>query len=109
MTHTTSKRKRLVSSVLIGIAVSLLPIALPFFTFLWFPGTAVGLMAFGNPIMFTSFSPVRAVASAILWSMLLYVGAALWSWGQTHPTRQSPTAARYLFVFGLRYSYPGSW
>jgi hypothetical protein len=42
---------------------------------------------------------VRAVASAFLWSLLLYFGAALWNWGQTHPTRQSPTAAKSVFVF----------
>jgi hypothetical protein len=99
MAQLTSKPKRLAFSVLIASAVSLLPIALPFFTFLWFPGTAVGLMLFGTRTLFTSFTPVRAVASAILWSVLLYFGAALWNWGQTHPTRQSPTAARYVFLF----------
>jgi hypothetical protein len=41
MAQLTSKPKRLAFSVLIASAGSLLPIALPFFTFLWFPGTAV--------------------------------------------------------------------
>ena len=42
---------------------------------------------------------MRAVLSAVIWSLLLYFGLALWKWGQTHPTRQSPTAAKYVFVF----------
>lgn len=99
MTDPISKRKRLMSSVLIASAVSLLPVALPFFTFLWFPGTVLGLMLFGTRMLFASFIPVRAIASAVLWSMLFYFGAALWNWGQTRPTRQNPTAARYVFVF----------
>ena len=99
MNDPTPKRKRLVSSVLIASAVSLLPIAHPFFRFLWLPGTSVGWMVFGTRILFTSFTPVRAAVSAFIWSMLLYFGAALWNWGQTHPTRQSPTAAKCVFVF----------
>jgi hypothetical protein len=99
MTRHISTRERLVLSVAIAVAVSLVPLVLRFFTFLWFPGTAVGLIVFGTRILFTSFMPVRAIASAIAWSILLYFGAALWSWGQTHPTRQSRTVARYAFVF----------
>ena len=98
MTSPISKRKRLVSSILIASAVSLVPLASPFFIFLWFPGTILGRIIFGIRILFTSFMPVRAVASVILWSILLYFGAALWNWGQTGPAGQSPTAARYVFV-----------
>jgi hypothetical protein len=50
-------------------------------------------------MIFTSFDPARAVGSAIVWSIVLYFGAALWNWGHTHPTRQTPTAARYIFFF----------
>jgi hypothetical protein len=99
MPRQISNLQRALYSVLIASAVSLLPLAVQFFTFVWFPGTAVGLIVFGTRILFSSFIPVRVVASAILWSMLLYFGAALWSWGQTHPTRPTPTAARYMFVF----------
>jgi hypothetical protein len=56
------------------------------------------LIVFGNRILFSSFIPVRAVASGILWSVLLYFAAAIWTWGETHPTRLAPTAARYVFV-----------
>jgi len=66
MTELTPKRKRLAFSMLIASTLSLLPIVLPFFTFLWFPGTAVGLMLFGTRTLFTSFGPLRAVASALL-------------------------------------------
>jgi len=99
MTRHLSKHKRLVLAVVTACSVSLLPFALPFFTFLWFPGWAVGLMVFGTRIQFTSFNPVRAVGSAIVWSIVLYFAPALWNWGHTPPTRQSPTAARYVFVF----------
>ena len=99
MTRPSSTRKRLLSSALIAIGVSLVPIAFPVFTFLWLPGTAAGMMWFGPRILLTSFIPVRAGAAAILWSMLLYAGVALWTWGQTHPRRRSPTAAKYVFLF----------
>jgi hypothetical protein len=94
-----SKHTRLVLSVLIACVASLLPFVLPPFAFLWFPGAAVGRIVFGTRILFTSFNPVRAVASAIVWSVVLYFGVALWNWGQAHPTRQTPTAAKYVFVF----------
>jgi hypothetical protein len=95
MTQFTPKRKRLVFAVLIASSVSLLPIVLPFFTFLWLPGTAVGLLLFGTRTLFTSFGLLRAVVSAVLWSVLLYFGADLWNWGQTHPTRQGPDTSLY--------------
>ena len=86
-------------AVLIASAVSLLSLARPVLSFLWFPGTLVGRIVLGPSMLFTSFIPVRAVASAILWSILLYFGAALWNWGETRQTGRSPTAARYVFVF----------
>jgi hypothetical protein len=92
--------RRLVSSVLIAGAVSLLPIALPFLSrFFWLPGSSLGLMLFGPRMLLNPFIPVRVIGSGIVWWMLLYFGPALWTWGQTHPTRQSPTAAKYAFLF----------
>ena len=91
-------KRRLVFSVVTASAASFLPLVLDFFTFLWFPGTVVGLMLFGRRILLSSFIPVRAGASFIVWITLVYFGIALWNWGQTHPTRQVPAGAKYLFI-----------
>lgn len=70
------------------------------------PGVLLGLIVFGTRIVYPSFIPMIGVASAILWSMLLYFGVALWNWGQADPTRQSQPAAKYVFVFWVALLLP---
>ena len=101
MTRYTPKGRRLVFSILIAIAVSLLPLAIGFFTFLWLPGTLVGRILFGTRILVSSFSPLRAALSAIIWSLVLYFGTALWKWGEPGTTIEAPAAGRYVFIFWL--------
>ncbi len=95
-----SKVQRVVFSILMASSASLLTLAFPSASFLSLPGALVALLLFGTPVQNTS-QPVRALTNVIVWSMALYFGAALWKWGQTHPTRQTPTAAKYVFVFWL--------
>lgn len=101
MTLPTHERKRIVLSITLGVTASVLPFLLPFLRFLWFPGALLGGVFFGSRMVFASFDPVRAVGSALLWPVVLYAGAALLTWGDGHPTRQSPRAAKYVFWFWI--------
>ena len=100
MTH-PSKRKRLVFSLLISVAVSLLPLAFQLFIFFWLPGSLIGWFLFGPQILYRSFGPVRAFLSAIIWSIVIYFGSALWTWGQSPSKRyvQTPPASKYMLAF----------
>ncbi len=99
MTLQVVKRRQLLFSVLAASAAAVLPLVFPFFTFLWFPRSLILLLVVGQQIISASFSPVRALLSAALWSMILYFGTDVWKWGQAHPTRPSPPASKYIFVF----------
>ncbi len=100
-----SKVQRVVFSILIASAASLLSLIFPFARFLSVPGALVTLLLFGRRVALTS-QPVQALMNVVVCSVTLYFGVALWKWGQTHPTRQTPTAAKYVFVFWLVLLFP---
>ena len=84
--------------VAIAGVVSLLPLAVRFFTFFWFPGTVVALMVLGKRILYVP-SMVRVVTGAIVWSMVLYFGAELWYWAQSSPRRPITPAEKAVLIF----------
>jgi hypothetical protein len=97
-----SKVKRAILSVVIAGAVSFLPLAqhsLAFFSLLTTPGAMLALLVFGREVQLTSL-PARAVCNFIIWMPAVYFFPNMWRWG-AHPTRQTPTAAKVLFVVWL--------
>jgi hypothetical protein len=80
-----SKYQRLVFSILIGSAVPLLSLGLQF----------------GTRINFSSYILVRIVATAALWSMLLYNGVSFWSWVRSNPTQPAITVLRNVLIFWI--------
>ena len=93
---------RLVISVLISVVISFLPLFFPsasFLRFLSLPGAMVAFL-FGAGVRDVS-EPARVVSNLIVWSIALYFGPELWKWGQSNPTRQTPPAAKAVFVFWL--------
>lgn len=101
MTGHVLKRRQLLVSVLAAGVAAVLPLFFPFFTFLWFPGSLILSLLVGPQIISASFNHVRALVSAGLWSLILYYGTDVWKWGQMHPTRSSPPATKYIFVFWI--------
>jgi hypothetical protein len=87
-----SNANRVVLSVLIASATSFLPI-------LSFPGALLTGLVFGTTLQLTS-PLVKAVCNFLVWLPAVYFFPNMWRWG-TPPTRQTPTAAKALFVAWL--------
>ena len=45
--------------------------------------------------------PLRLVLNIVATSIVLYLGASLWAWGNSHEKQPTPSAARALFIFWL--------
>ena len=85
-------------SGLIACGVSALAWAFNFAWFLTLPGGILTNVLFGRVSSMTN-RPLRLGLNVVGTSILIYLGAALWTWGKTHQQRPAPSGTQALFVF----------
>jgi hypothetical protein len=93
-------RRWAVFSVAVGYAVSALAWVFNPAWFLTLPGTLLTLALFGREAAITN-RPLRAVLNIFATSILLYLGAALWTWGNGGEKQPAPSGTRALLIFWL--------
>jgi hypothetical protein len=86
-------------AILIAAATSLLPFAFDGLIFLCLPG-ALLLLVLGRNLPLTPLSE-RAACNFLVWLPAVYFFPNLWQWGQSHPNRPTPSAAKVLFIVWL--------
>ncbi len=86
-------------SILVACASSALAWVVNLAWFLTIPGALLTMILFGQVASLTN-RPLRLILNVVATSIALYLGAALWTWGnfQKHP---APPATRTLFIFWL--------
>ena len=68
--------------------------------FLTLPGALLTMALFGRVASMTN-RPLRIVLNVVVTSLVLYLGAALWTWGINNRNQPAPTATRALLIFWL--------
>ena len=87
-------------SVLVACAASALAWVFNPAWFLTLPGGLLTMALFGRIASMTN-RPLRLVLNVVATSIVLYLGASLWAWGNSHQKQPTPSAARALFIFWL--------
>jgi hypothetical protein len=87
-------------SVLVGCAASGLAWVLNPAWFLTLPGALLTMVLFGRVASMTN-RPLRIGLNIVATSIVLYLGAALWTWGNSNQKQPAPSATRALFIFWL--------
>jgi len=100
-----STNRKLMFSVLIASLMSFWPVFFPSLNFLSVLGAVVAGLIFGVRVEATS-PMVRPLTNLIVCSMGLYLGFTLWQSGQTDPSRQTPRAAKVLYIFWVALLLP---
>jgi len=68
--------------------------------FLTLPGALLTTALFGDVASMTN-RPLRIALNVVATSLVLYLGAALWTWGIANRKQPVPAATRALFIFWL--------
>lgn len=68
--------------------------------FLTLPGGVLTIALFGQIASMTN-RPLRILLNIIATSIMLYLGASLWAWGNINQNRVAPSATRASFIFWL--------
>ena len=87
-------------SVLVACAASAIAWVLNPAWFLTVPGALLTMALFGRVASMTN-RPLRIGLNVVATSILLYTGAALWTWGNSNQKQPAPSAMRALFIFWL--------
>jgi hypothetical protein len=94
----TLNRRRAIFSVLVACASSALAWVFNPAWFLTLPGGLLTMALFGRVASMTNRS-LRLVLNIFAISMMLYLGAALWTWGNSNQKQPAPAGTRALLIF----------
>jgi hypothetical protein len=100
MQRPSLNRRWAMFSVLVACAASALAWVFNPAWFLTLPGGLLTMALFGRVASMTN-RPLRIVLNIVATSIVLYLGASLWAWGNSHQKQPVPSAARALFIFWL--------
>lgn len=93
-------RYRVVFSVSVGCATSALAWVFNPAWFLTLPGALLTMALFGRVASMTN-RPLRVVLNIVATSVTLYLGAGLWTWGNSNKKQAAPAATRAVLIFWL--------
>jgi hypothetical protein len=96
----SSKGHRVMLSVLIACGTSALAWAFNPAWFLTIPGGLLTIALFGQVASMTN-RPLRLVLNVFATSLVLYLGGALWTWGNATKAQPTRPATRAVFIFWL--------
>lgn len=92
-------RQRVIASLSVACTTSALALLFDPAIILTFPGAVLTMVLFGRIAVGSRYPRIilNVVATSILW----YLGAALWTWGNNNPKHPAPLATRALLIFWL--------